>query len=107
MHTVEAAGQRAYCADLAVAETKPLLISLPANLAEGATAWVGWTRYLIRRHEGALVVHEPNYSTNPLIAYRPDVTTSVLVQRDMLKAASDRGLKPVFPRFLDELAVEA
>ena len=62
------------------------------GLVDGATVAIGWTIFHLRMQaDGALLVCEPDYATDPFKAVRTDVSDSLTVlagQIDMLRAVN-------------------
>ena len=51
----------------------------PPGLHEGVRVQVGWSVTKLMRIGDELVLHEPDFSGNPFVDYRPDVTTTLTV----------------------------
>jgi hypothetical protein len=87
-----------------------------ASLAERAeSGWTprgglriefGWSVLSLIGQNNTYVVHEPDFDNDPTSWVRDEVTTSLLVQADMLGIAAAVDVEPVFPNFADRVLVK-
>jgi hypothetical protein len=105
LETVSARGIRLECDPAAVPHAKALLASLTVAPKDNLRIPLGFAHLILREEDGVFVAHEPNYATNPVIALRKDVTTTLALAADMLAVAHKYGVEPQFPHFMDQVRV--
>ena len=77
-----------------------------SQLLEGNSISYGWSKLKVVRCERGLKLCEPDFDANPETGWRDDVSTSLLVQAQMLDVARRANAVPDFPKFLDRVLVD-
>ncbi|POA16065.1 hypothetical protein C1886_26120, partial [Pseudomonas sp. FW300-N1A1] len=74
-------------------------------IQDGATFQFGWAPLLLRERAGDLVLCEPDFD-DPSRGWRADVTTTLVVQADMMNVVRTYGAAPVASTYEQTLLVD-
>ena len=83
----------------------PKLVAQGLRLEDGATFQCGWAPLTLRERAGDLVVCEPEFEDLSR-GERADVTTTLLVQAEMLDTTRAVGSEPIVPTYRQVLFVD-
>jgi hypothetical protein len=86
-------------------ETLERLSSRGLELRDGAVVRFGWVDLSLKQDANQFVICEPVFGAPPPGSLRADITTSLLIQGELLAVAKAVGVGPVFPYYTQRLLV--